>query len=68
MARFQKTRIRAASAVCFLLALYAMAGMAYSAFKHSPESIAIWATIAIVASVVGVAYHLYIIKKGRPAP
>ncbi len=68
MARFQKTRIRAASAVCFLLALYAVAGMAYSAFKHSAESVTIWAAIAVGASIVGIAYHVYVMKKGRSAP
>ena len=65
MARFQKTRIRAVSAVSFLLALYALAGMAYAAWMHSPESVAIWAVIAGLASIFGLAYHAYVMKKGR---
>lgn len=67
MARFQKTSIRAVSAVFFLLALYALAGATYAAFKHSADSFTIWAAIAIGATIGGVAYHLYIMKKGRPA-
>ena len=68
MARFQKTSIRAVSAVFFLLALYAVAGGVYAAYKHSFESVEIWAAIAIGATIAGVAYHAYIMKKGRPAP
>lgn len=63
MARFQKTRLRAASAISFLLALYALAGLAYAAWMHSAESVEIWAAVAVVSSIVGIAYHVYVLKK-----
>lgn len=68
MARFQKTRIRAASAICFLLVLYCLGGMAYAAWHHSAEAIGTWAAIAVVAAIAGLLYHAHVLKKGRSTP
>jgi hypothetical protein len=60
MARFQKTRIHAASAVLCLLGLYALAGLVYAAWVHSDESVGIWAGIAVAAFVAAFAIQRYI--------
>ncbi len=57
MPRFQKTRLHVVSAVLILLGLYALAGLGYALWSHSPESVTIWAVTAIVAFVAAVVFQ-----------
>jgi fatty acid desaturase len=68
MARFQKTRIHAATAVLFLLTLYALAGLCYAMWSHSPEAVTVWAIIAAGAFVAGLAYQRYVSGKRKREP
>lgn len=63
MARFEKTRIHAASAALFLIGLYALAGAAYAAVMRSAESTVIWAVVAVAALLASAAYQRYVTKR-----
>ena len=65
MARFEKTRLHVVNAVLILLGLYACAGLAYSAWTHSEQSIVVWAVIAIVSFIAAYANQARIAKKRR---
>jgi Flp pilus assembly protein TadB len=65
MARFAKTRIHWYTAGLFLLGLYALAGLVYAAIAHSTESMAIWATVAVIAFVGSFVFQAYIRRKHR---
>ncbi len=66
MARFEKTRVHPASAVLFLLGLYALAGLGYAAFSGSRESVAIWAVIALLAFIASFAYQRFVSRRRLP--
>ena len=68
MARFQKTRVHYISAVLFLLALYAVAGLCYALWAHSDESATAWAVIAVGALIASLAHQAWVAKKRRRAP
>ena len=63
MVRFEKTRIHAASAVLFLLGLYALAGGTYAAVMRSAGSTAIWVSVAVLAFLASAAYQRHVTKK-----
>jgi hypothetical protein len=66
MTRFEKTRIHPASAVLFLLGLYALAGLAYAAWTHSADSVATWAVIGGAAFIASYGYQRYVTRnRGR---
>lgn len=65
MPRFQKTRLHPATAVLLLLVVYALGGLAYAAWMHSTESVAIWAIIAGLALVASIAYQRYVAARRR---
>jgi hypothetical protein len=67
MARFQKTRIHPATAVLVLLGLYALAGLGYAAWAHSPDAVTVWAIVAVLAFVAAFGYQRYVIGKRRRA-
>lgn len=68
MARFVKTQVHVVSAVLFLVALYAMAGLAYSAWTRSADAAVTWAVVAGVALVASFGYQRIVAKKRRAAP
>lgn len=68
MARFVKTRIHVVSAVLFLVFLYALAGIGYSAWTGSSEAAITWAVIAGVALLAALAYQQLVAKKKGPSP
>lgn len=53
MTQFTKTRLHVVSAVLFLLAIYALAGLLYAAYSHNVESVLIWAIVAGLALLGG---------------
>jgi len=65
MARFVKTNLHVVSAVLGLLGLYATAGLVYALWKHSEDSVAIWATIAVGAFIAAFAWQSVVAKKRR---
>jgi hypothetical protein len=65
MARFVKTKLHVVSAVLALLGLYASAGLVYALWKHSEDSVAIWATIAVAAFIAAYAWQYVVAKRRR---
>ena len=58
MIQFTKTRLHVASAVLFLLVIYALAGFIYAAFLQNLESALIWTTVGGLALVAGLLIQL----------
>lgn len=65
MARFVKTRLHVVSAVLVLLGLYALAGLAYSLWAHSQESVTVWVGVIVFAFVGAYANQAWVAKKRR---
>lgn len=65
MTPFIATRLHPASAVLFLLALYALAGLLYAAFQHSGEAVTIWAIVAVIALVAGALFQARVASRHR---
>ncbi len=65
MALFVKTRLHVVSAVLILLGLYSIAGLAWSLWMHSEESVIVWVVIVIVAFAGAFANQAWIAKKRR---
>ena len=57
MTPFTATRLHPVSAVLFLLAVYASAGLIYAAFQHSGEAMIIWAIVAVTSLVAGALFQ-----------
>lgn len=68
MARFVKTQVHVVSAVLFLVALYAIAGLGYSAWIRSTDAAVTWAIVAGVALLASFAYQRIVAKNKSSAP
>jgi hypothetical protein len=68
MPRFEKTRLHVVAAVLILLGLYAIAGLCYAAWMHSPESVTVWAVVAVVAFAGAAAYQSFVARKRKRGP